>query len=91
MDETEVIHSRLGQLDDMFRTSESDVMSPYYRFEPGIDYCISELRNRRSRSPVRLELELPMPQIDPETPTPFDKHLLVTARSGSVGTTVSAG
>jgi hypothetical protein len=69
MDETEVIHLRLGRLDDMFRTSESDVMSPYYRFEPGIDYCISELRNRRSRSPVRLELELPMPQIDPETPT----------------------
>jgi hypothetical protein len=61
MDETEVIHLKLGRLEDMFQTSESDVMSPHYRFEPGIDYCISELRSRRSRSPIRLEVELPAP------------------------------
>jgi hypothetical protein len=61
MAETEVIHLRLGRLEDMFQTSESDVMSPHYRFEPGIDYCISELRRRRSRSPIRLELEIPAP------------------------------
>ena len=61
MTETEVIHLRLGRIEDMFQTSESDVMSPHYRFEPGIDYCISELRSRPSRSPIRLELELPAP------------------------------
>lgn len=67
MDEREVIHVRLGRAEDMFQTSEWDPMSSHYRFEPGIDYCISELRSRRSRSPVRLELELPPSQLDPET------------------------
>ena len=67
MGETEVIHLQLGRLDDMFGAPESDAMSPQYRFESGIDYCISELRNRRSRLPVRLELELPVPQPDVET------------------------
>ena len=71
MDETDVIHLRLGRLDDMFRPSQSDVMSPSYRSEAGIDYCISELRSRRSRLPVRLELELPTPQLDAEMLTPL--------------------
>ena len=44
-------------------------MSPYCRFEPGIDYCINELRSRPSRLPVRLELELPAPQLDAEART----------------------
>ncbi len=61
MDDTEVIHLRLGRLEDMFQTSESDVMSPHYHGEPGIDYCIGELRSHRSRSAIRLELELPAP------------------------------
>jgi hypothetical protein len=69
MDETEVIHLRLERPEDMFRASESDAMSPHYRFEPGIDYCISELRSRRSRLPIRLELELPAPQLDSEART----------------------
>jgi hypothetical protein len=64
MDETEVINLSLGRLDDMFRTPESDVMSPDRAFEPGIDYCISELRSRRSRSPVRLEIELTTSELD---------------------------
>jgi hypothetical protein len=69
MDETEVIPLRLGRIEDMLQTSAWDAMSPHCRFEPGIDYCISELRSRRSRLPVRLEVELPAPQLDPETPT----------------------
>jgi hypothetical protein len=69
MDETEVIHLKLGRPEDMFIASESDVMSPHYRFEPGIDSCISELRSRRSRLPIRLELELPATQLDAEAPT----------------------
>jgi hypothetical protein len=68
MDETEVIQLRLGRVEDMFQLAEWDVMSPDCRFEPGIDYCISVLRSRRSRRPVRLELELPAPQLDSETP-----------------------
>jgi hypothetical protein len=66
MAQTEVIHLKLRSLEDMFRTSESDPMSPHYRFESGFDFCISELRSRRSRAPVRLELELPEPPTDPE-------------------------
>jgi hypothetical protein len=69
MDEPEVIHLKLERPEDLFVASESDVMSPYHRFEPGIDYCIGELRGRRSRRPIRLELELPTPQLDPEAPT----------------------
>jgi hypothetical protein len=75
MDETEVIHVRLGCLDDMFRTSEADVMSPERRFEPGIDYCLGELRSRRSRLPVCLELELPTPRPEPETLARFRQVL----------------
>jgi hypothetical protein len=75
MDETEVIHLSLGCLDDMFRTPESDVMSPSHRFEPAIDYCISELRSRRSRSPVRLEIELPESQLDAQRLTRFRQVL----------------
>jgi hypothetical protein len=67
MDKAEVIHVRLGCVEDMFQVSESDVMAPHYRFEPGVEYCLSELRSRRSRSPVRLELELPATQLDAET------------------------
>jgi hypothetical protein len=67
MGETEVIHLKLGHLDDMFRTSEGDALSPFCRFEPGIEYCISELRSRRSRLPVRLEIEVPAPEFDTES------------------------
>jgi hypothetical protein len=59
MDQTEVIHLKLGSLEEMFRNPESGSMSPHSRFEPGIDYCISELRSRRIRAPIRLELEVP--------------------------------
>jgi hypothetical protein len=75
MDETDVIHVRLGRPDDMFRTSEPDVMSPHWRSETGIDYCISELRSRRSRRPVRLELELPSPELDSEMPARIRRTL----------------
>ncbi len=69
MDETEVIHLRLGRVEDLFQTPEWDATSLRDAFEPGIDYCVSELRSRRSRSPVRLELNLPASQVDPGTAT----------------------
>lgn len=69
MNKAEVIHLRMERVEDMFHVSDSDAMSPQYRFEPGVDYCLSELRSRRSRSQVRLELELPAAQLDAETPT----------------------
>jgi hypothetical protein len=69
MGEPEVIQLKVGRVEDLFHVSETDAMSPHYRFEPGVDYALSELRSRRSRSPVRLELELPATQLDAETPT----------------------
>ena len=71
MDETEVIHLRLGRVEDMFQTPEWDAMSSHFALEPGIDYCVSELRSRRSRSrsPVRLELDLPASELDPGAST----------------------
>jgi hypothetical protein len=59
MGQTEVIYLKLGRIEDMFQMPEWDPMSSFDAFEPGIDYCVSELRSRRSRSPVRIELDLP--------------------------------
>jgi hypothetical protein len=67
MVDTAVIHLRLERAEDMFQVPEWDATSSDDRFEAGIDYCISDLKSRRSRSPVRLELELPASRIDPET------------------------
>ena len=67
-DDVDVVHLRLGSAEDLFQSGAADVLSPHYRFEPGFDTCISELRSRRSKLPVRLELELPAAQIAPETP-----------------------
>jgi hypothetical protein len=67
MDENEVIHLRLGRVEDLFQTPEWDGVSSHWAFEPGIDYCVSEVRSRRSRSPVRLELNLPGTQLDSGT------------------------
>jgi hypothetical protein len=69
MNETEVIRLRLGRAEEMFAAPEWDGASPPEHFEPGIDVCISELRSRRSRAPVRLELALPAQRVDPETST----------------------
>ena len=69
MDETEVISLRLARVEEMFETPAWDGASPPVGFEPGIDVCISELRARRSRAPVRLELSLPSQRVDPATST----------------------
>jgi hypothetical protein len=69
MDEAEVIHLRMGRIEDMFQVSDWDPTSPSGRFEPGIDYCVSEVRSHPSRSPLRLELELPASQLEAETPS----------------------
>lgn len=69
MHDTEVIRLRLGRVEEMFETPGWDGGLPPERFEPGIDACIGELRSRRSKRPVRLELALPAPRVDAETST----------------------
>jgi hypothetical protein len=44
---------------EMFELPQTDLFSEYRNFQTGIDYCISELRSRRSWRPVRLEIRLP--------------------------------
>jgi hypothetical protein len=43
---------------------QTDLFSEYRNFLTGIDFCVSELRGRRSRRPVRLDIHLPLAEID---------------------------
>jgi len=67
MRKTKVIHLKLGRVEDMFQAPDWNPMSSHDAYEAGIDYCVSELRSRRSRSPIRLELDLPASKRDPST------------------------
>jgi hypothetical protein len=60
----QVIELRLGTALDMFELPRTDLFSEYRNFLTGVELCISELRSRRDRRPVRLEIELPPTEID---------------------------
>src|SRR5262245_31254414 len=47
----------------MFEMPSSDLFSEYRNFLTGVDFCISTLRGRPSRAPVRLEISLPPSEI----------------------------
>ena len=64
--ERQVIELRLVQPGDMFEMPSTDLFSEYRNFLTGVDFCLSELRARRSRRPVRLEIRLPPESIDDE-------------------------
>ena len=65
--QVQVIELRLMRLQDMFEMPQTDLFSEYRNFLTGIDFCISELRARRSRRPVRLEIRLPPEEIEDRT------------------------
>jgi hypothetical protein len=60
----QIIELRLMRATDMFEMPQADLFSEHRNFLTGIDFCISELRSRRSRRPVRLEIGLPAEEID---------------------------
>jgi hypothetical protein len=60
----QVIRLRLMTPHEMFELPQTDLFSEYRNFLTGVDFCLSELRARRSFRPVRLEIELPPDQID---------------------------
>jgi hypothetical protein len=60
----QVIELQLAQPLDMFELPRTDLFSEYRNFLTGVELCISELRARRDRRPVRLEIELPPSEID---------------------------
>jgi hypothetical protein len=62
--ESQVIELRLTQADDMFEMPHTDLFSEYRNFLTGVDFCLSELRGRRSRRPVRLDIRMPPEEID---------------------------
>jgi hypothetical protein len=61
----QVIKLRLQHLDDMFVLVATDLFSEYRNFLTGVDFCISTLRARHSRRPVRIEISLPPDQVEP--------------------------
>jgi len=50
--------------EEMFVMEQTDLFSEYRNFLTGVEYCISELRCRPSRGPVRLDISLPATEID---------------------------
>ncbi len=62
--ERQVIDVQLATPLDMFELPRTDLFSEYRNFLTGVEFCISELRSRRDRRPVRLEIELPPDEID---------------------------
>jgi hypothetical protein len=84
VDETDVINLRLARPEDLFQTPDWDATSSQCRFEPGVEYCLSELRSRRSRAPVRLELEVPAQALEPETPARL-RHALTAYCEERIG------
>ena len=60
----QVINLRLMRPHEMFELPQTDLFSEYRNFLTGVDFCLSELRGRRSFRPVRIEVQLPAHEID---------------------------
>jgi hypothetical protein len=61
---TQVIQLRLTRPSEMFELPQTDLFSEYRNFLTGIDFCLSEMRGRRSHRQVRLEISLPPDEIE---------------------------
>jgi hypothetical protein len=59
----QVISLALSSPEEMFTLAPADLFSEYRNFMTGLEYCISVLRSRRSRGPVRIQLALPVDQV----------------------------
>jgi hypothetical protein len=60
----QVIELQLQQPLDMFELPRTDLFSEYRNFLTGVELCMSELRARRDRRPVRIDIVLPAEEID---------------------------
>jgi hypothetical protein len=63
----QVIGVELVSAEAMFELPQSDLFSEHRNFMTGVDYCLSELRSRHSRAPVRIELSMPPTEVDDGT------------------------
>jgi hypothetical protein len=59
----QVISLSLTSPEEMFVLAPADLFSEYRNFMTGLEYCISVLRSRHSKEPVRIDLALPPEQI----------------------------
>lgn len=55
----QLIRLRLTRAEEMFALAQTDLFSDYRNYLTGVEYCISLLRSRVMRGPVRVELSLP--------------------------------
>ncbi len=62
--ERRVVTLHLNHASEMFEMPQSDLFSEYRNFLTGVDYCISEMRSRRDKTPIRLEISLPEAEVD---------------------------
>jgi hypothetical protein len=60
----QVIELRLATAEELFQLPQTDLFSEYRNYLTGVELCVSELRGRRDRRPVRLEISLPSSEID---------------------------
>ncbi len=72
----QIVSLRLATASEMFVLDQTDLFSEYRNFLTGVEYCISVLRGRRSRAPVRLELTLPPAEAHPDTAERIRRSLL---------------
>jgi len=70
-DHLQVVRLRLMRPSDMFELPQTDLFSEYRNFLTGMELCMSELRARLSRRPVRLVIELPEAEITDDLPARF--------------------
>jgi hypothetical protein len=59
----QVISLALTSPEEMFVLAPADLFSEYRNFMTGLEYCISVLRSRRSKGPVRIKLALPADRV----------------------------
>ncbi len=71
----QVIELRLLHANEMFEAPQTDLFSEYRNFLTGIEFCVSELRGRRDRRPVRLEISLPTAEMDDGLPARMARTL----------------
>jgi hypothetical protein len=60
----ETIELRLNQAEEMFYLAQTDLFSEYRNYLTGVEYCVSLLRSKRMRRPVRLQLSLPPKELE---------------------------
>ena len=78
-DHLQVVHLRLMRPSDMFEMPQTDLFSEYRNFLTGMELCMSELRARFSRRPVRLVIELPESEITDDLLGEYSRQLEATA------------